>query len=114
MCSSERQTELKRICTENSIDIFGVLETKTTIDKFKDASDKMGAEWTIMRNQDNDSHDSIWIGWNKVKWKGTILCIHDQFIHVRIVNIGGYEFDTTVAYGENTPVKRRRLWEGIT
>lgn len=113
LCSSERQTELKRMCNENLIEIFGVLETKTMIDKFKDASYKMGSEWSIMRNRESDNRDSIWIGWNKVKWKGIILCIHEQFIHARLLNNGGYEFDITVAYGDNTPVKRRRLWYGI-
>lgn len=29
ICSTERQSELKKICDENSVEIFGVLETKT-------------------------------------------------------------------------------------
>lgn len=30
-----------------------------------------------------------------------------------MLNVGGYTFDLTVVYGENTPAKRRLLWDGI-
>lgn len=74
----------------------------------------MGDEWTIIRNQENANRGSIWLGWNKRKWAGSILHTHDQFIHARLKNVGGYEFEIMVVYGENNAVKRRRLWEGIT
>lgn len=114
LCSPERQRELRRLCNENSIEILGALETKTSFDRFKDATEMMGGEWNIIRNREAPNRDSIWIGWNKEKWSGTILQTHDQFIHARLKNIGGYQFDITVVYGENTAIKKRQLWEGIT
>lgn len=114
MCSSQRQSELKRLCYKNSIEIFDALETKTTIDKFNDAVEKMGEEWTIMGNQVPETRDSIWLGWKTMKWKGSILRAYEQFIHMRMENVGGYLLDLTVVYGENSVIKRRRLWEGIS
>lgn len=113
LCTSERQNELRRMCQERSTEIFGALKTKTKIDKFKDASERMGEEWKIVRNKDDSSRDSIWFGWNSCNWNATILATHDQYIHARMKNIGGYEFDLTIVYGESTAVKRRPLWSGI-
>lgn len=62
ICSAERQTELRKMCQERSIEIFGVLETKNKIDKFKEASKKMDKKWVIVRNQDETTRDSIWLG----------------------------------------------------
>lgn len=62
LCSAERQRELKEICNTNSIEIFGALETKTKMEKSKDAVGVMGAEWTIIRNVEGDERDSIWLG----------------------------------------------------
>lgn len=62
MCSDERQSEFRRICAENSIEIFGVVETKTKKERFIEAIDKMGPEWTITRNDDGEERDSIWLG----------------------------------------------------
>lgn len=113
LCSTERQTELKRICNERCIEILDALETKTKVDQFNDARERMGEGWKIMRNGDSESRDSIWLGWNPDKWNGTILDTHNQYIHARLHNTGCYVFDLTVVYGENTAVKRRELWNGI-
>lgn len=101
------------MCNENAIEIVGVLETKTMLEKFRGAMDIMSEEWTFERNQNESSNDSIWVDWKTAKWKGTILNSQEQLIHARMTNIGGYEFDLTVVYDHNTPAKRRQLWEGI-
>lgn len=69
----------------------------------------MSSEWTMIRNQNEESRDSIWLGWKAASWTATIHCAHAQFIHSRLANVGGYTFGLTVAYGENTAVKRRLL-----
>lgn len=61
--SSERQNELRKLCLKRSTEIFGALETKTKIDRFKEATEKMGAEWKIVRNKNDDGRDSIWLEW---------------------------------------------------
>lgn len=113
MCSAERQNELRRICTERRIKIFGALETKTRKDGFKEASEKWGAEWCITRNGEEDDKDSIWLGWRANQWSATVLAVHKQYIHARMTNSGGYTFNLTVVYGEGMTVKRRTLWSGI-
>lgn len=105
--------ELKKLCSEKSIEIFGALDIKTKPDSFNDAVERIGNEWNVIRNQDCSSRDSIWLGWITGKWSGNILRVHEQYIHAQITYIGGYTFDLTVVYGENSPVKRRALWAGI-
>lgn len=105
LCSSERQRELKEICNENSIEIFGALETKAR--KFEEATEKMGTDWTIIRNAVGESHDSIWLEWKQGQWSASILQSHEQYIHARMLNPGGYSFNLTVVYSEGTVVKRR-------
>lgn len=59
ICSAERQSEFREICHENSIDIFGVLETKTKKEGFDDVREKMGSEWSLIRNNGGEGRDSI-------------------------------------------------------
>lgn len=74
----------------------------------------MGSEWAIERNATEDNRDSIWVGWRTNQWKATVLATHNQYVHARMMNSGGYAFDLTIVYGERTAVKRRKLWDGIT
>lgn len=62
ICSSERQNEFRKICQENSIEVFGVLETKTKKEGFDEAQEKMGSEWEMIRNNEGEGRDSIWMG----------------------------------------------------
>lgn len=112
----ERQNELKRICTEKNVEIFGALETKTKKLGFREAIDRLGTEWSIIRNtedDDEDERDSIYLGHRSNQWKATVLNMHKQYIHARMLNSGGYTFDITVAYGEYSATKRKLLWGGI-
>lgn len=63
ICSSERQNELKKICDERAIEIFGILETKTKNDRFKEAIERLGPEWKMEKNSVDEDRDSIWLGW---------------------------------------------------
>lgn len=112
-CFAERQNKLRRICAKKKIEIFGALETKTGKDEFKEASEKWGEEWSIIRNGEGDGKGSIWVGWRTNQWSTTVVRAHKQFVHARMVNSGGYTFDLTVVYDEGTIAKRRLLWSGI-
>lgn len=63
ICSSERQNELRKICEEKAIEIIGILETKTGKERFEEAKERLGSEWKVERNTDDENRDSIWLGW---------------------------------------------------
>lgn len=57
--------------------------------------------------------DSIWLGYKKNVWTTTIRTSHHQLLRVELKNSGGYTLHVMVAYGENTPTKRREMWTKI-
>lgn len=73
----------------------------------------MGSEWSIIRNVEGDNRDSIRLEWKTSQWDATILTSHEQFMHARMQNAGGYTFDLTIVYGEGRAMKRQPLWSGI-
>lgn len=89
ICSTERQNEFKRICAENSVEIFGVVVTKTKKERFDEARDRMGSEWSMFRNEGGEGRDSIWVGCKAHQWSILILREHNQLIHARLLNTGG-------------------------
>lgn len=60
------------------IEIFELNETKIKRSQFQEVNDKFGSNWVIHGNGDHAEEveeDSIWIGWDPMKWDEKVKSI---------------------------------------
>ena len=74
----------------------------------------MMPNWSFITNCQADSIGRIWVGWNPVKIKLTVLLNNTQMIHTRIEHADlTTTFEISFIYGLHTTLDRRPLWRDI-
>lgn len=97
--STQRQVELKQLTVEMKLEIFGLSETKLSDDRYNQLCYTLADDWDSLTNKldENQECSSILLKWKKNTWKGELLLVHNQILHCRLTNIGGYSLDLSVA-----------------
>ena len=74
----------------------------------------LGRNWNVLDNYDNHSNGRIWILWNPMVVKITLIESSSQLIHCYLENINGnFACHFTAIYGLNKIEERRELWEHL-
>lgn len=104
--------ELKKLLQEKKIELFSIVEMLTSTHQ-EEAIGILGKDWVMIYNWEatGTSRDSIWVGWRRHVWDGSLVSMHLQYMHVHLVNQGCYNLYLMVIYGDNNPIKLRDLWE---
>lgn len=77
----------------------------------------LGEDWEFESHHntnEDESKDSIILGWKKFDWTPVIQTWHMQLHYAKIRNSGGYAFHLTIVYGESKLAKRKSLWQELT
>ncbi|XP_070003265.1 uncharacterized protein [Nicotiana sylvestris] len=109
-----KQREIGNYLKKHRIKLVGILETRVKVAKFTNSLAKIAKGWKFAHNYAHAVNGRIWLIWHDVVVNVSILDIHGQYIHCKVVDRkSNFKCVMTVIYGKNTIAERRNLWAGL-
>lgn len=110
----QKQREVSSFISNNSIDIFGLLETKlnnSTYDVFIKSNLR---DWNFVDKFCTARNGRIILVWNPARLVVDIVSVEAQVIHAKVeCRVSGNRFHLVTCYGRNQLQERRELWDSL-
>ncbi|XP_074298992.1 uncharacterized protein LOC141629987 [Silene latifolia] len=108
-----KQQEVRGYLLSNKVEVFGLLETRVKLNNAA-AICRLFSSFSIINNYSHHYNGRIWVFLNRRMVTVLSSRIHDQLIHVKLLNhVSNKTVSVTFIYGSNDGVEREGLWEEL-
>lgn len=105
---------IKRLCQLQNVTMVSILETKVKAHNMLTIQKKLGAKWSWLCHYSCSPKGRIWLGWDANKIIVQEVAIHEQFIHVAVMDVMRQNsMHLSVVYGLHTIDSGRSLWRDL-
>lgn len=109
----KKNKKIRALITKKKASVCFLLETKIRTQNKNKLFKVLPSGWSMVTNHDMAHLGQIGIGWNPTVWNIDVLFLTEQYITVKCMNKGGFEFFATAVYASNRASERIMLWNKI-
>lgn len=108
----DHQAAARELISSHHLRVCALLETRVDTRNSSVVSSKIEPTWSWYIDYTHGPGKRIWIGWDAAFVDLAVLGGNDQIIHCKVIVLDGHSvFYVSFAYGLNTRVERRELWD---